>query len=84
MIGTTLISLTGGFSIGLGCGTCCSPAIGVFLSTYIVSHSQNMKRRLLYFLVFSLENFSVISLCMISSYLGNKFYLKMDILNRLE
>ena len=31
MIGTTLIScITGGFSIGLGCGTCCSPAIGVF------------------------------------------------------
>lgn len=78
MIGTTLIScITGGFSIGLGCGTCCSPAIGVFLSTYIVSHSQNMKKAFVTFFSFFFGKIlSVISLCMISSYLGNKFIFK--------
>ena len=78
MIGTTLIScITGGFSIGLGCGTCCSPAIGVFLSTYIVSHSQNMKKAFITFFSFFFGKIlSVISLCMISSYLGNKFLFK--------
>lgn len=78
MIGTTLIScITGGFSIGLGCGTCCSPAIGVFLSTYIVSHSQNMKKAFITFFSFFFGKIlSVISFCMISSYLGNKFLFK--------
>lgn len=78
MIGTTLIScITGGFSIGLGCGTCCSPAIGVFLSTYIVSHSQNMKKAFVTFFSFFFGKIlSVIGLCMISSYLGNKFIFK--------
>lgn len=78
MIGTTLIScITGGFSIGLGCGTCCSPAIGVFLSTYIVSHSQNMKKAFVTFFSFFFGKIlSVISLCMLSSYLGNKFIFK--------
>lgn len=78
MIGKTLIScITGGFSIGLGCGTCCSPAIGVFLSTYIVSHSQNMKKAFITFFSFFFGKIlSVISLCMISSYLGNKFLFK--------
>ena len=78
MIGTTLIScITGGFSIGLGCGTCCSPAIGVFLSTYIVSHSQNMKKAFVTFFSFFFGKIlSVISLCILSSYLGNKFIFK--------
>ena len=65
MIGTTLIScITGGFSIGLGCGTCCSPAIGVFLSTYIVSHSQNMKKALIgYASTISITNAILLGLC---------------------
>lgn len=78
MIGTTLIScITGGFSIGLGCGTCCSPAIGVFLSTYIVSHSQGMKKAFYTFFSFFFGKItSVITLCMLSSYLGSKFIFK--------
>ncbi|MGN1033009.1 MAG: hypothetical protein ACI4PU_06065, partial [Intestinibacter sp.] len=66
MIGTTLLScITGGFSIGLGCGTCCSPAIGMFLSTYIVSHSQSMRKAIGTFISFFLGKvISVVSLCM--------------------
>lgn len=78
MIGTTLIScITGGFSIGLGCGTCCSPAISLFLSTYIVSHSKDMKKAISTFISFFIGKVvSVVGLCVISSYLGSKFIFK--------
>lgn len=86
MIGATLLScITGGFSIGLGCGTCCSPAIGVFLSTYIVSHSQNMKKAFVTFFSFFFGKIlSVISLCLLSSYLGNKFIFKNGYLGSIN
>lgn len=31
-------------SVGLGCGACCSPIISAFLSTYVVSHANGIKR----------------------------------------
>lgn len=38
-------ALTTAVSVGLGCGTCCSPIISTFLSAYVVSHSDGVKKR---------------------------------------
>ena len=37
-------AVTTAATVGLGCGTCCSPIISTFLSTYVVSHSNGVKR----------------------------------------
>lgn len=49
-------ALTTAVSIGLGCGTCCSPIISTFLSSYVVSHSGGVKKGFCHFLVFLWKN----------------------------
>lgn len=66
--------LTTAVSIGLGCGSCCSPTVSVFLSTYIISHAGGMKKSLLAFLSFiSGKVTSVMLLCLIAALAGNQF-----------
>lgn len=47
-------------AIGLSCGTGCSPIISLFLTTYIMGNSGNVKRGLLSFFYFFLGKTSVI------------------------
>lgn len=47
-------------AIGLSCGTGCSPVIGLFLTTYIMGNSGNVKKGLLAFFYFFLGKTSVI------------------------
>lgn len=61
-------------AIGLGCGTCCSPAISVFLSTYILSGGKGMKKSLLLFATFFLgKTLAIILLCSTASAIGTQF-----------
>ncbi|MBC3803304.1 hypothetical protein GH808_02445 [Acetobacterium fimetarium] len=61
-------------SIGLGCGTCCSPAVSLFLSTYIIAHAGGMKRSLWSFLIFFIGKVTaVVLLCALASLIGNQF-----------
>lgn len=66
--------LTTAVSVGLSCGTCCSPTVSVFLSTYIISHSGGMKKSLFSFLSFiSGKIVAVMVLCAIAAALGSQF-----------
>ena len=47
-----VMALTTAVSVGLGCGTCCSPIMSTFLSTYVVSHSGGVKKGVLSFVSF--------------------------------
>ncbi len=61
-------------SIGLGCGTCCSPVISMFLSTYVVSHSDGAKKGIISFLCFFLgKTISVVTLCVLSAIISRQF-----------
>ncbi|WKY48784.1 sulfite exporter TauE/SafE family protein [Eubacteriaceae bacterium ES3] len=66
--------LTTAVSVGLSCGTCCSPTVSIFLSTYIISHSGGMKKSILSFISFvSGKITSVILICAVAAALGNQF-----------
>ncbi len=69
-----LPALTTAVSIGLGCGTCCSPIISTFLSTYVVSHANGVKKGLLSFVSFFFGKLlSVSLLCTISALISRQF-----------
>lgn len=75
-MGTNLLLpvITTAMTVGLGCGTCCSPVISAFLSTYVVSHADGVKNGILSFLNFFLGKLlSVSCLCMIAALLGKQF-----------
>jgi hypothetical protein len=55
------------FSVGFGCGTCCIPQTGTFLSSYIISHGKGVRTYLCFFLG---KSTAVILLCLVSSLLG--------------
>ena len=61
-------ALTAAVSVGLGGGTCCSPVISTFLSTYVVSHAGGVKKGLLSFVSFFFGKMvSVSLLCVIAA-----------------
>lgn len=67
-------AITTAVSVGLGCGTCCSPIITTFLSTYVVSHSKGAKKGFFSFLSFFFgKMISVSMLCMISALVSSQF-----------
>lgn len=69
-----LTSSLSAFSIGIGCGTCCSPAVSAFLSSYTLSHSKNTKQAVLGFIgFFGGKLMSVTALCLTASAVGGQF-----------
>lgn len=67
-------AFTTAVSIGLGCGTCCSPIISTFLSTYVVSHSNGVKKGILSFASFFFGKMVSISLlCTVSALISRQF-----------
>jgi len=69
-----LPAITTAASVGLGCGTCCSPIISTFLSTYVVSHSNGVKKGVLSFICFFFGKLvSVTLLCMIAAVVSRQF-----------
>lgn len=67
-------ALTTAISVGLGCGTCCSPIISMFLSTYVISHADSVKRGIFSFLSFFMGKLlSVSSLCVAASIVSRQF-----------
>lgn len=67
-------AFTTAVSIGLGCGTCCSPLISTFLSTYVVSHSNGVKKGILSFVSFFFGKMVSISLlCTVSALISRQF-----------
>ncbi|MEY8333732.1 sulfite exporter TauE/SafE family protein [Lachnospiraceae bacterium 47-T17] len=69
-----VLALTTAVSIGLGCGTCCSPIISTFLSSYVVSHSGGVKKGVLSFLIFFFGKMcSVSMLCIVSAVTARQF-----------
>lgn len=69
-----LPAVTTAASVGLGCGTCCSPIISTFLSTYVVSHSNGVKKGILSFASFFLGKLiSVTFLCMVAAAVSQQF-----------
>lgn len=68
-----IISLVSAFTIGLGCGSCCSPFISLFLSSYVISHCKSIKRGILSFAGFLTGKISgIVLLCVLSSILGRQ------------
>lgn len=62
------------FSVGMGCGTCCSPVISLFLSTYVAAHAEGAGKGLLSFIGFFVGKLvSVSFLCMAASLVGRQF-----------
>lgn len=60
--------------VGLGCGSCCSPFISLFLSSYIVSHGNGIKSGLSSLLVFFIGKVTGITvLCVTASLIGKQF-----------
>jgi len=69
-----LPAFTTAVTIGLGCGTCCSPVISVFLSTYVVSHSNSVKKGIFSFVSFFLGKLTSVSfLCVAAAIIGRQF-----------
>jgi|GEM_PF-1237346 len=60
-------AVVSGVSVGLGCGTCCMPQTGTFLSSYIISHGKGGRTLLLFMLG---KSSAIILVCLISSLLG--------------
>lgn len=61
-------------SVGIGCGTCCSPVISMFLSSYVISHADGTKKGFYSFGVFFLGKLiSVTLLCVASAVVGRQF-----------
>ena len=75
-MGLTLLLpvLATALSVGLGCGTCCSPAVSVFLSSYIITHAGGMKKSLLAFFSFFIGKvIAVVLLCGLAALIGSQF-----------
>ncbi len=71
---TILIPLMTAFSVGIGCGTCCSPFVSAFLSAYIVSRSEGVKKSLGTLAGFFMGKLLGISaLCLTAAGIGRKF-----------
>ncbi|MDE6404964.1 MAG: hypothetical protein K2M20_04835 [Lachnospiraceae bacterium] len=69
-----IFALTTAVSVGLGCGTCCSPMISTFLSTYVVAHAGGVKKGILSFVSFFFGKMASVSLlCMISALISRQF-----------
>lgn len=67
-------ALTTAVTVGLGCGTCCSPIISMFLSTYVISHADSVKKGVLSFASFFLGKLiSVSLLCMMAAMISKQF-----------
>lgn len=67
-------ALTTAITVGLGCGTCCSPIISMFLSTYVISHANSVKKGVLSFISFFLGKLlSVSFLCMMAAAISRQF-----------
>lgn len=61
-------------SVGIGCGTCCSPVISMFLSSYVISHADGAKKGIHAFgLFFFGKLISVTLLCVASAVVGRQF-----------
>lgn len=68
-----ITSIISAFTVGLGCGSCCSPFISLFLSSYVVSHCKSIKRGILSFIEFFTGKISgIVLLCIMSSLLGKR------------
>ena len=73
-LGGLLPVLTSALFVGLGCGSCCSPAVSAFLSSYSISHGDGAGQGLKYFLCFFAGKLAaIVFLCIISSVLGVGF-----------
>ncbi|MCI9082171.1 MAG: sulfite exporter TauE/SafE family protein [Lachnospiraceae bacterium] len=73
-IAMVLPAFTAAVTVGLGCGTCCSPVISVFLSTYVVSHANSVKKGILSFVSFFFGKLvSVSFLCAASAAISRQF-----------
>lgn len=75
-MGLTLLLpvLATALSVGLGCGTCCSPAVSVFLSSYIITHAGGLKKSLLGFFSFFIGKvIAVVVLCGLAALIGSQF-----------
>lgn len=71
---TVMSVIATAMAVGLGCGTCCSPTISTFLTSYIMSHSGSVKRGLSVFLTFFLGKIAgITALCLLASFLGRQF-----------
>lgn len=67
-------ALTTAITVGLGCGTCCSPIISMFLSTFVISHANSVKKGILSFASFFMGKLLSISfLCMIAAVVSRQF-----------
>lgn len=67
-------AITTAASVGLGCGTCCSPIISTFLSAYVVSHSGGVKKGVLSFVSFFFGKMASVSLlCMAAALVSRQF-----------
>jgi sulfite exporter TauE/SafE len=75
MISTLFLQyLTSVISLGLSCGTCCSPLISVFLSAYTVTHARNVKRAMKIFFEFFLGKLTaIVLLCVFTSFLKRQW-----------
>lgn len=74
MMGGFLAPAVAAFSIGIGCGTCCSPFVSAFLSAYIVSRGDGVKRSFLTFMqFFGGKLLGVSVLCLVASAVGKPF-----------
>lgn len=74
MMGGLVTPAVTAFSIGIGCGTCCSPFVSAFLSAYIVSHGNGVKRSFGTFIrFFSGKLLGVSVLCLTASVIGRQF-----------
>lgn len=67
-------ALTTAITVGLGCGTCCSPIISMFLSTYVISHANSVKKGVISFFSFFLGKLISISvLCAVAAIVSRQF-----------
>lgn len=70
-IGVLLESILSALSVGTGCGTCCGSSAGVLLSTYIMTHTDSIKKSLLSFVTFYAGKIlAVVMLCVVCSLFG--------------
>lgn len=66
--------MTTAVTVGLGCGACCSPIISTFLTTYVASHANGVKKGILSFVgFFAGKLISVTFLCVAAAALSRQF-----------
>ena len=70
-IGVLIESILSALSVGTGCGTCCGSSAGVLLSTYIMTHTDSVKKSLLSFVTFYAGKIiAVVILCTVCAVFG--------------